>query len=194
MRDSYLLLTPILVLGVIGLVRFVGCDIVFGVTAVDPAPPSFVVDQALGKIRNDFSGFAGMAVDIGSKSLKVRSLGRYCVAGSTGDHRVEIVDAQTGVPLPTAVVIISLLGRPEGYVSANLTAPLILNAGQRYYVVSEEVMGGDQFFDNDTVLTTLPDATVASPVYFDSDAQQWVLLGNPGSSYGPVNFAYDKPN
>ena len=53
--------------------------------------------------------------------------------------------------------------------------------------------GGDQFFDNDTVLTTRSDATVVSPVYFDSTVQNWVLLGNPGSSYGPVNFGYAKP-
>lgn len=192
MRDSYLLLTPILVLGVLGLVRFVGCDLLFGLQHVDPPPRVFVTSQVLGLIRNDYSGFSGMAIDVGSKALKVRSLQRYCVAGSTSDHRVEIIDAATGMRVQNGLVIVSLSGKPEGFASAPVSGDVILKAGQRYYIVSEEVDGGDQFYDNDTAVTTQPDATVVSPVYVDLSAQ-WVLLGMPGNSYGPVNFSYDAP-
>src|SRR5262245_42573790 len=47
MSDGYLLLTPILMLGVLALVRFVGCDLIF---TVDPrpefGPPENVVVRA----------------------------------------------------------------------------------------------------------------------------------------------------
>jgi len=194
MRDYYLLLTPILVLGVLSLVRFVGCGTVWGLKHLPPAPLYFATDKVLGKVRPppDFSGFLGMAVDIGSKSLKVVNLQRYCVVGSTGDHRVQIVDADSGEQVPGAAVIVSLTDHPEGFASGNLNSTITLTAGKRFFIVSEEVAGGDSFYDNDTVLTTRPDATVVSPVYFDSTAQQWVFMGT-GSSYGPVNFAYDAP-
>jgi len=193
MRDSYLLLTPILVLGVLSIVRFVGCATVLGFERVPDPPLDFVTDEALGRIRNDYSGYVGMAVDVGAKSLKVQNVQRYCVAGSTGGHRVQIIDPTTGTPVPNADVVVSLMGRPEGFVAVDLGSVVTLTAGQRYYVVSEEVTGGDQFFDNDTVLTTRPDATVVSPVYYDSTGMQWVMLGNAGNSYGPVNFAYVAP-
>jgi len=193
MHDYYLLLTPVLVLGVLGLVRFVGCDIFLGFQHIPDPPLDFVTDKVLGTARNDFSGFAGMAVDIGGKSLKVKNLQRYCINGSTGSPRIEIVDAETGMQVPTAVVIVSLTGHMDGFVSADLPSTITVTAGKRFYIVSEETTGGDQFFDNDTVLTTRSDAAVVSPVYFDSTVQNWVLLGNPGSSYGPVNFGYDKP-
>jgi hypothetical protein len=191
MRDSYLLLTPVLVLGVLGLVRFVGCDLVFGVIELPPAPLEFATVGTLGMSRNDFTGFAGMAIDVGSKALKVQSLERYCVANSTGDHRIKIVDAETGMQVGDTALV-SLANKSEGFVSAKLMSATTLTAGKRYYIVSEELTGGDFFFDNDTTLTILhPDATVVQPVYFNDPMQQWVLLGT-GQSYGPVNFAYTK--
>ena len=78
MRDPYLLFTPILVLGVLGLVRFVGCDILFGLQHVPDPPLEFVKDVTLGMSRQNFTGFSGMAIDVGSKALKVQSLERYC--------------------------------------------------------------------------------------------------------------------
>jgi hypothetical protein len=37
--DHYLALTPLLLLGIVGLVRFIGCDIVFGLELREPVPP-----------------------------------------------------------------------------------------------------------------------------------------------------------
>ena len=193
MRDSYLLLTPVLVLGVLALIGFVGCEFFESFSKPPPPPRPFATVQVLGTLRPaDFSGFLGMAVDIGSKSLKVQGLQRYCIVGSTGDHRVQIVDAETGTQVPSAAVIISLAGQPDGFAYGKLSSTITLTAGKRFFIVSEEVTGGDPFYDNDTVLKTEPVATVVSPVYFDSTAQQWVFMGS-GSSYGPVNFAYDDP-
>lgn len=185
MHDPYLLLTPLLVFGVVGLVGFVGCDLVFGVS--DFAEP-FITDQVLGSPRNNYSGFSGMAIDVGSKPLTIRRLGRYCVAGSTGDHRIQIIDADTGSRIQDGLAVVSLAGKPDGFVSAKLDPVVTLVAGKRYYIVSEEVDGGDRFFDNDTAVIAASVATVVSPVYFDAVTAQWTLLGLPGHSYGPVQF------
>jgi hypothetical protein len=190
MRDPYLLFTPILVLGVLGLVRFVGCDILFGLQHVPDPPLEFVKDVTLGMSRQNFTGFSGMAIDVGSKALKVQSLERYCDGNSMGDHRIKIVDAETGTQVGDTALV-SLVNKAEGFVSATLSSQATLIAGKRYYIVSEEFDGGDVFYDNDTTLTTQSDASVVQPVYFDATMQQWVLMGS-GQSYGPVSFAYLK--
>ena len=192
MRDCYLLLTPILLLGVLGLVRFVGCDIIFRIDHVDPPPASpttFLTSQTLMTPRNDYAGFAGMAITVGSKSLKVQTLQRYCIPGSARNHTIEIIDAQNNTQLPSGVAAVSLAGKPEGFEIGALTNEVILSAGKTYYIVSQEDAGGDQFYDNDTAVVVQPDATVVSPVYQD-DTGQWVLLGAQDHSYGPVNFTY----
>ena len=62
MTDFYLLLTPLLVLGVLGLIRFIGCDIVFGLVEVRPTIPT-VIDVIPGNQRVDvrWSHSAGSA-------------------------------------------------------------------------------------------------------------------------------------
>ena len=190
MHDLYLLLTPMLVFGVVGLVGFVGCDPVFGVSEY-PAP--FITDQVLGSPRNNYSGFAGMAIDVGSKPLTVRLLGRYCIAGSTGDHRIQIVDADTGSRVSDGLAVVSLSGKSDGFVSAKLDPVVTLVAGKRYYIVSEETDGGDQFFDNDTAVIAAAVATLVSPVYFDAVTARWTVLGASGHSYGPVQFHHGIP-
>ena len=187
MRDLYLLLTPVLVLGVISLVRFVGCELIYN---VDELPQALITDQVFGTPRNDYSGFSGMAIDVGSKPLVVRFLGRYCIAGSTGDHRVQIIDSATGTVVPDAAVVVSLASKPEGFEAKKLDPDVTLAAGRRYYIVSEEFDGGDRFFDNDTAVIAKPVATVVSPVFFDASTSQWKLLGLPSHSYGPVALYY----
>ena len=191
MHDSYLILTPILVLGVLGLVRFVGCQLIFG---LDEVAQPFLTNQILGTARNNYSGFAGMAIDIGSKSISLRTLGRYCVADSTGNHEVKIIAAEDNTQVPDAAVLLTLSGKTEGFVLASLASQVRLDAGKRYYIVSEELDGGDLFFDNDTAVFTHTDATVISGVYFDSTTGAWTLLGGPGRSYGPIQFTYNDPN
>jgi len=186
-RDLYLLLTPLLVLGVLGLVRFVGCELIYN---VDELPQPLITDQVFGTTRNDYSGFAGMAIDVGSKPLVVRFLGRYCVAGSTGDHHVQIIDSISGTVVPGAEVVVSLAAKPEGFETKKLDPDVTLGAGRRYYVVSEEFDGGDRFFDNDTAVIAKPVASVVSPVFFDASISQWRLLGLTGHSYGPVQLYY----
>ncbi|HEY8165662.1 MAG TPA: hypothetical protein VIF83_08930 [Gemmatimonadaceae bacterium] len=65
MTDTYLLLTPLLMLAVVALVGFVGCDSLFGLDHVDPVPPAPTNLTALaGDNRVDLSwdAYAGASV------------------------------------------------------------------------------------------------------------------------------------
>lgn len=52
MTDFYLLLTPLLVIAVLGLIRFIGCDIVWGLVTVKPTVPT-ILDPIPGNQRVD---------------------------------------------------------------------------------------------------------------------------------------------
>ena len=60
MTDFYLLLTPLLVLGVLGLIRFIGCDRVFGLQPVELSTP-IIIDVTPGNQRVDLRWSYGVA-------------------------------------------------------------------------------------------------------------------------------------
>ncbi len=279
MTDDYLLLTPGLVLGVLALVRFIGCNLVFQAEPdpLDPDPPTvraqpgnhridlfweavdgaddyqvsraeapgppypaiFTVDggattfgdspltngvtefhivaarkggetsikssaevsatpgqglvtsKALGTIRNDFSGFAGMVIRIGAAPLTVVGIGRIVVAGNAGAHIVKIADGLTGVDVPGASTTINLAagGIANEFSYGILPAPVTLAANTEFLVLSQETLGGDQFFDVDTTVLTSQEASVVSAVFGDG-VTPFVRGGGPGHSYGPVDVLF----
>jgi hypothetical protein len=280
MLDDYLLLTPALALGVLALVRFVGCNLLFvaepdpfdadppanfraqpGNHRIDlfwdpvdgadsyqisraeaPGPPYaaiFNVDSAattfgdspltngvtefyviaaskggetstksspevsatpgqgltiaktLGTIRNDFSGFAGMVIQIGAVPLIVVGIGRIVVAGNGGTHILKIADGLTGVDVPGGTVTIDLAagGIANEFTYGILPAPITLAPNKEFLVLSQETLGGDQFFDLDTTVLTGPEASVVSAVFGDG-VTPFVRGGGPGHSYGPVDVLF----
>lgn len=67
MSDWYLLLTPILMLGVVALLGFVGCDVVFGLDEVRPVPPlpapaNFQAIAGNGKVNLSWDAYTGAIV------------------------------------------------------------------------------------------------------------------------------------
>ena len=54
---------------------------------------NYVTSFSLGTARNNFSGWVGMSVTVGNTPLTVTALGRMEVAGNTGNHTVQIVNA-----------------------------------------------------------------------------------------------------
>jgi hypothetical protein len=276
MSNSYLLLTPLLVLGVLALVRFIGCDAVYGLQhlptigppenfvakpgnqkvdlswdAVDqaegyrvqrgvaskqytstfdvpaaqttytdqPLPngvtefyvvaalqggaggyesvelratpgQGFVVAETLGTMRNNFTGFVGMVISVAADPLTVFGLGRFVVVGNGGTHMLKIADGATGVDLPGAVVTVDLAGRTQNQFAYEIfPAPIILNPNTEYYVVSQETLGGDQFFDLDTSIVTTAVASVVAAAFTDG-VNPFVRGGGPNHSYGPVDLLY----
>ena len=154
------------------------------------ASTNFLKGYALSgqSVRNDFSGWVGMKFTVGGNSLLAATLGRICVPGNSGTHTIKFVNAITGIDVSGGSILLSMSGCAAGqFVYGALTNPIALLANTSYYLVSQEAMGGDQWYDYGTI-SPGPDAAVNSSVYFNGTA--WIGVGSANTSYVPPNFQY----
>ncbi len=195
MSDSYLLLTPVLVLGVLALAGFVGCDKVFGLSHFSIDIP-LVVGETLMTPRNDYTGWVGMAIVPQGEDRQVYAIARYCLPGNAGNHSVKIVDGD-GNDVPDTTTNVNLAGQTANqFVFASISG-VTLKANLKYYVLSYETTGGDQFFDFPTTIVpssdnffTVPSAAFGNPT--GSPPDPYTEMGGPNNSYGPLNIQYAK--
>ena len=152
------------------------------------AGSKFVTSTTLGTLRNNFTGFVGMTIVVGSKPLVVTSLGRMFATGNTGSHTLKLVDASSGIDIPNSTVSINTSGGTVGsFVYGALPAPITLNAGASYYVLSQETSGGDKWYDHDTFAQTTNDATLSAAI----QGTPYVPVASSASHpFGPVDFTY----
>ena len=194
MSDIYLLLTPILVLGVLALSGFVGCDRIVQIDEFEHVP--LVVDENLMDPRSDFTGWVGMAVTPHPDDRPVFFIGRFCRAGNNQVHNLKIVDAATGLDVPDSSATIDLAGQPANqYAWVSILPGPILKAGSKYYVLSSETSGGDEFLDFTTTVTLHQAAPflVTSAAFSDplnDPINLYKEMGGANQSYGPVNLKY----
>jgi len=92
-----------------------------------------------------------------------------------------------GTPIPNASVTVSTTGKPTNqFAYATLATPATLAAGTTYAVMSEEVNGGDQWYNfSGTSITLSGAASGAWAVYAPPYSG---VPGGSGQSYGPVNL------
>lgn len=167
-------------------------DMIYNLPQPQPAP-AFIRNYNLSgfRLRNDYTGFAGTNFLVGPTATTATSVGRACAPGNTQSHIVKFAYAATGADVPGGSAIVPMAGCSVGqFAWSALTAPLTLQAGTPYYLVSWEMSGGDLFYDQSAV-TTAPVASVTSSVY--SSASAWAT-GTAGASYGPANFQYQPPS
>ena len=153
----------------------------------------FIVGQSLGPLRNDYSGFVGLSLTVSGTPITVTSLGRFVAPGNNGTHLLKLV-ASNGVDVPGGSVSIPTAGAPSGqFKYLTLPAgPLTLQPNTTYYLVSQEMASGDQWYNFGPVTGTAV-ANVNGPAYTDS-ANNYVPVGGlPGESYVPVSFLYGPP-
>lgn len=111
-----------------------------------PSPVPFVRSHSMSVLRNDVTGWLGMEFTTADEQVIVGQLGRWVVAGNTGTHQVRLVRADTGVTLGSVNVATS--GATAGQFSyAPLAAAVTLSPATRYYLLSQETAGGDQWLD-----------------------------------------------
>jgi Divergent InlB B-repeat domain/NHL repeat len=140
-------------------------------------------------LRNNFSGWVGMKVTAGANPLSVSWVGRICVAGNSGTHTVEFVNASTGTVVPGGSAVVNLSGcSPGQFVYSALASSITLQANTPYYLVSQEVNGGDQWYDHGGISST-SDATVNNSIY-SYDGVNWIGVDTTNTSYVPPNFLY----
>ncbi len=139
-------------------------------------------------LRNDFSGWVGTAFTLGANPLMVSSLGRFCVAGNSGTHLVKLVYAGVGTDVPGGSASVSMAGCTAGqFVYSNLPAPVTLPANASYYLVTQELAGGDQWYNHGAVSTTSA-ASISSSVY--SSGSSWIRIDSRNTSFTPPDFVY----
>src|SRR5579883_2834599 len=139
-------------------------------------------------LRNDFGGWVGMSLTVGTTPLNVSSLGRVCVQGNSASHTVKFVNAATRADVSGSAVSVSMSGCTAGqFVYTTLAAPVTLNAGATYYLVSQEAAGGDVWYNYGSIGISAA-ATVNNSVWFDGT--NWDPAGGTNTSYVPPNFTY----
>lgn len=125
--------------------------------AATPTPtPStpYVLTQTLGTLRNNFSGCVGMDVAVTANNT-VTDLGRWKISGNSGTHLLVLAldtGGGTGTVLQTCSVDLTT-GSAASYVYCSIT-PQAISSGSQYFILSEEVSGGDQWYNIDTLITS----------------------------------------
>ncbi len=151
---------------------------------------SYVTSFSLGTGRNNFTGWVGMSIAVGSSPVTVTSLGRIVAPGDTGSHTVKIVSASNSQDISGGSVSLPTSGGTVGsFAYALLPAPVTLNANTTYYIVSQETNGGDAWYDINTTIQTAGIAGETTGVY-SYDGATYYLFGSANHSYGPVGFLY----
>ena len=160
--------------------------------SVVDAGTNFVTSMVLGPLQNDFDGWVGMRMTVGSAPLVVTSLGRIVGPGNSTTHAVKIVDATSGIDIPGASTITNPVGGVVGtFVYGGLAAPITLSPNTPYLILSQEVHGGDFWYDSTTTAQTTTAGVINGPVY--GTGAPYVLLTPAGSLYVPVDFTYTVP-
>jgi hypothetical protein len=152
-------------------------------------PKPLITGFTPGTLRSDRTGWAGMQITVGPAPILVHALGRLHVSGNSRNHAVKLaVGGARPDDVLGAIVTTSPGALPEDqFVYAPLAMPLTLNAGEPYFLVSYEEVGGDSFFDNDSHVTPDKAVKVDGP---ESDQPWSTDLGKPNQSYGLVNLKF----
>lgn len=162
-----------------------------GLTYFTPAS-NFVTSATLSTsaLRNNFSGWLGMKITTGSSPVVVRELGRWVLSGNTGTHTVKMVNAATNTDVPGASAVVNTAGASVGYAYAPLAVPVVLAASTAYYVVSQEVNGGDQWYEGNNTLTYATTVATVNQSVYSSNGTSYTTAYSANNSYIPVGFRY----
>src|ERR1700690_4207951 len=150
---------------------------------------NYVTSTSSASQRNNFNGWVGMSVTVGSSPVTVSALGRMFATGNTHTHTVKIVTASNGQDVSGGSVSIPMAGGTAGnFVYVNLASSVTLNANTTYYVVSQETVAGDTWGDLSSIQTT----SVASETtgVWSPDGATDKIFGAANQAYVPVDFQY----
>ena len=161
-------------------------------TVQTAAVPGFITSKTFGTLRNNYSGWVGMAIRIAANAVVVTAVGRVVIAGNSAVHTVKLVNATTGADVVGGSASVATSGgSPGGFAYGSLASPVTLSANTTYYLVTLEVSGGDQWYGDDTTVQTSPIGSVTSGVYLSGST--YVLAAAAGNTYGPVDFQSSSP-
>ena len=141
-------------------------------------------------LRNNFAGWVGFRFQVGGTRITVTDLGRWVVTGNSGTHLVKLVQI-SGVDVPGASTTVSASGTPGQYAYASLPTSVTLDAGTTNYLVSQEVVGGDQWYSvPDCHVTLSSAASFNGPAWAYNNSTTYYFAAYADLSYVPVNLKY----
>jgi hypothetical protein len=152
-----------------------------------PYITSFTGDGA--SYRNDFDGCLGGYFTVGGSNITISQLGRWMVSGNSASHTVKILDSSSTLVVQATVNMSG--GTPGTFVYTSI-ADTVLTASTKYYLVSSEANGGDQWNDQafPINLTVTADATWGGAAYQSScsGAANDIAVGLSNNCYVPPNM------
>ena len=174
-------------------------------------PKSWLFDVLPGEILvNNFTGWAGFVLDLRlptTTPLNVAALGRFRARGNLHPHKLDILDAATGLSVLTEPVTVDFetcVTDLLGFCYTSLPSPVALSAGKRFYIVSYETAGEDAFVamtdaaaatthvhrDGSTLMSYAGpgQGIVAGKVSQADGAANWIETMDVECMYGPLNL------
>jgi hypothetical protein len=156
------------------------------VVAVAP----FVTSFQAGTLRSGEDGWFGMAFVVNANGVTVKKLGRAVITGNTGTHELRLFDEADTTQLLGNAFVDPTSEMLDGFMYASVTpANVPLQINHRYFLLSHEALGGDDFLTQDTVVTTRTEASVTSTIESPT-LVGFSTAGGPNHAYGPVNFQF----
>jgi len=132
----------------------------------------------------------GTRIVVGASPLVVTDLGRWVRSGNTNAHTLKLVRSD-GYDVPGASVSLNTSGATAGqFAYATLAAPVILEAGATYYLVSQETNGGDTWYDLDNTLVPTGAFTLTGQVWAYNSTTVYTVYSATNKGYIPVNLKY----
>jgi hypothetical protein len=161
------------------------------ITNVNDCPIAYVTSWVPGTLRNDWSGWLGMQVVVGTNSVRVTQLGRMMAPGNSGTHTVKLMQASDETDVAGGSVAVAMSGGTAGqFQYGSLSSPVTLAAGTTYWVLSEELRSEDSWYDYiGTVVTTTGVAADTASVW-GTGPGDWHTYPVTNQAFGPVDFKY----
>jgi hypothetical protein len=149
------------------------------------AEKSFVITPTTTTLRNNFTGELGCRITMGD-TVTLTELGRWRVSGNSGIHTLRVRNASE-----TQIASVSYdasAGTVGAFNYVALGSPVTLTAGQNYFITSQELNGGDQWYDHapvtfQQIVTALNNAFSATGSGFSVGAANRMFI--------PVDFKYE---
>lgn len=154
--------------------------------SVGAAETVAISQNVAGTLRNNYSGWVGCKITIGASNLEVTSLGRWVTAGNNQTHTIEV---RNSVGAVVATASVNTAGAPAGNFKFTNIIPVSLSAGAVYYVLSQETLGQDQWYDFNNTVTPAATLTVNNAAWTGGTGTP-SSAGSANNCGGSVSFTY----
>ena len=124
--------------------------------------------------------------------MVVTELGRYVIRGSRRSHVVKLVH-ENGTDVSNGAVTVNTSGvSAKTYAYSTLPVPITLAASSTYFLVSQELVGGDFWYDYRRNTISLSGGAKATGAVWANEGSASFVVPNAKApeTYGPVNLKY----